>query len=291
MPVENIANITVVGTGLIGGSIGLGLREAGFTGHIKGVARRQATLDTALARGCIDEGHTDLAAACAGADLIVLASPVSAILETLPKLAVLGGGQPLITDAGSTKRTIVETAERVLPEPGRFVGAHPMAGAEKTGPAVARANLFADMPVILTATDRTDPQAQQTVEQFWQMLGMRIVHMTASDADHAAARISHVPHAVAVLLFDMAQRLGGLDVSSTGFADVTRIASGDADLWADIFTENSDSIVDVLDELEQTIAAFRKGVASGDRAALREQLDRVKQKRDAWLAQHLPHRA
>ncbi len=287
---DDINHITIVGTGLIGGSIGLALRQGGYTGRITGVARTQATLDIARKRGCIDDGDRDLAVACRGADLIVLAAPVSGIMAVLPRLAELKGDQPIMTDAGSTKRTIVRAAERALPHPERFVGAHPMAGAEKTGPAVARADLFANMPVIITATDGTDPAARQTVERFWQSLGMNVVHLTVEQADRAAARISHVPHAVAVLLFEMAERLGGLDVCSTGFADVTRIASGDADLWADIFMENDASIIDVIDELQQTIGDFRRMVADGRRDELRELLDHVKQQRDAWLSEHLPDR-
>ncbi len=277
------SHITIVGTGLIGGSIGLALREAGYTGRIIGVARKQTTLDVAIQRGCIDEGYQDLTTACQRADLVILCTPVSGILAILPELAKLPDEQPIITDAGSTKATIVQAAEGVLRSPELFVGSHPMAGAEKTGPGVSRGNLFQGMPCIITPTQTTDPEAQARVEQFWQFIGMHIVHLTAEEADHSAARISHVPHAVAVLLFEMAERLGGLDVSSTGFADVTRIASGDADLWADIFMENKESIVDVIDELDQTIAQFRGLVVKGKRDELRALLDQVKNHRDTWI--------
>jgi prephenate dehydrogenase len=280
---DRVQQVAILGTGLIGGSIGLALRSNGFAGRIVGHARRQATLDCAVERGCIDQGFLDPADACCGSDLVVLAVPVGAMRRLIEMIGAIDDGHFILTDAGSTKRTIVDQARQLLHDPSRYVPAHPMAGTEQQGPQAAFPELFRGKPVIITAGRETSPEARTVVESFWQFIGMRVIHMAPDEADRAAARISHLPHAVAALLVDLAAEKGGLEVASTGFADVTRVASGGAELWADIFCENAEAVGDVIDEWIERMQQFRDHVLRHQHERLVDMLDRAKAARDGWL--------
>lgn len=278
--------ITIVGTGLLGGSIGLALREAGFDGRIIGVARKQATRDAALSCHCVDEATGDLAAGVKGSDMIVLCAPVGTIPAMFEQLSTDAATDAVITDVGSTKRSIVAAAEKSLSNPGRFVGSHPMAGSESTGPASARADLFRDKPVIITPTPQTAAAALDRVTGLWKTLGMKIYRATAAEHDTMVAHISHLPHAMAVMLVLAAEQGGGLDVASTGFTDTTRIASGDGDLWADIFLDNAQPVVAALDEYIALTHSLRQIIAAGDRPRLLAMLHAAQGVRDRWVQQN-----
>lgn len=283
MPWPGCRNIAIVGVGLLGGSIGLALREAGFAGRRVGVGRSRRTLDRALELGCVDE--TAELAAAARCELIVLATPVGAMFDLLHRLAAVAERGTVVTDVGSTKQTIVAEAERVLPEPGRFVGSHPMAGSERGGPDHASAALFRDKPVAVTPTERTDGEAAAQVERLWRLLGMSVHRIAPADHDRAVARLSHLPHALSVLLMQQAHRSPGLELASTGLADMTRIAGGDPALWADIFIDNADAVLDACDEHQQLLDAFRRVVGEGDRGRLLEMLDSARAARLDWQGQ------
>lgn len=281
--IPDMSQVTIIGTGLLGGSVGLALRATGFRGRIVGFGRRQATLDAALAGHCIDRIATDLADAAREADLVILATPVASISEYLKQLSPLVSPQAVITDVGSTKLRIVEAAEATLAHPGRFVGAHPMAGSEAHGPEAARADLFRHKPVILTPMPATDAAALALVEQVWQSLGMRLHHMTPAEHDQTVARISHLPHLAAVLLVRLAERGEGMRVASTGFASTTRVASGEPEVWADIFIENREAVLAVLDEWQSMLGDFRGLLEQGGRDDLLKLLRSAQQSRDSWI--------
>ncbi|NBB83321.1 MAG: prephenate dehydrogenase/arogenate dehydrogenase family protein [Alphaproteobacteria bacterium] len=279
---QSIGKITVIGPGLLGCSLGLALRDAGYGGRLVGLARRSATLDAAIARRGIDVGARDLADACEGADLIVLATPVAAVLEHIDRLVELDPGAAVITDVGSTKRSIVERAAGRL---SRFVGSHPMAGAEASGPGAADAELYAGRPCIVTPHDAADPEALERVEALWRTVGMHVHRMDAADHDRAVAQISHLPHALSVVLMQLAEQSGRLDVASTGLADMTRLAAGDLTMWADIFTDNRQALVEAIDRYMQRLDRFRSTLTSGDRAQLEHLLDQARQARRRWRPQ------
>jgi prephenate dehydrogenase len=283
-----LQQVTIVGPGLLGGSVGLALRHAGFTGRIIGCGRRTATLDRAEARQCIDCGTTDLAEGVRGSDLILLAAPLGSLPTLLEKLGELDLGDAVVTDVGSTKRRVAGVAERALRRPGRFVGSHPMAGSEQQGPDAARPGLFRDRPVILTPAETTEPEAVQRVEQLWRIFGMRVYRMDGAEHDRLVARISHLPHAVAVLLALLAERGGedALEVASTGFGDTTRIAAGDPELWADIFLDNREAVTAVLGEWSELFERFRAALESDDRASLLAMLHSAQRTRDRWASLH-----
>jgi len=282
MTAIDFKTITIIGPGLLGGSLGLGLKLRGYEGRIIGVARREATLELAKARGCIDEAVSDIHEAVNDAELIVLATPVQSACQLLESIAPTVNQDAVITDVGSTKQSIVTTANRVLGQAGRFVGSHPMAGAETSGPGAARADLYIDKPVIVTPTDSTDPQALRNVEALWNTLGMDIHRMSPSEHDRAVAAISHLPHAVSVLLMRFAAASGSLHVASTGLADMTRLAGGDVEMWADIFSDNRPAVLDAIDRWQEAIGEFRALLADGDRQRLADWLTEAREQRGNW---------
>ncbi len=285
-----LKQITIIGTGLIGGSIGLALRKLQFRGRIMGLGRRPETLDKALAAGCIDQGTTDLAAALAGAEMILLATPVLTIGPMLGQIADwlkmqpgASAAGPIVTDAASTKGSIVEAGDRLLAGVGRFVGAHPMAGSDENGPEAAQADLFGGKPVILTPTGRTDGATLEQVEAFWKLLGMRTRRMDAAEHDRIVATISHLPHAVAGMLVRLARDEAALGAASTGFGDTTRIAGSDPGLWVDIFLDNRQAVLGALKGLSGRIAEFSQAREQGDGGAIERLLAEARQARLGWV--------
>lgn len=280
---RSVPAITIVGTGLLGGSLGLGLRTAGYSGRIIGVGRRASTAAQAVARGCVDEGTTDLAAAVGRSRLVVLATPLGRFAGLLEQISALDHAQLVITDLGSTKAQVGQDARRLLPVPQRFVGSHPMAGSEQRGPAAARADLFGGKPCIITPETDTDPESLRTVEAMWKILGMRVLHMSARQHDRKTAVISHLPHAVAVLLIRVAGACGGLQIASTGFADTTRLASSNPTMRCDIMIANRDELLRALEVLQDHAEQLRTVLVDGDAAQLLALLEAAQQKRDDWL--------
>jgi len=280
---HNIQQITIVGTGLLGASCGLGLRAAGYSGRIVGIGRRLETVERARELGCVDEAATDLGVAVQASQLVVLATPLGTFTQLLVTLARFDHGDLVMTDVGSTKQQVCADAQRLLPVPARFVGSHPMAGGEQHGPDAAKADLLQGKPCVITAGPDTDPHALRTVETLWSTLGMRLVHMPADQHDKKVACISHLPHALSSLLLKIAVDQGGLDLASTGFRDTTRVASGDPQVWRDIFATNRQAVLETIDAFIQETSEFRKVLADGDDYRLFEILRHAKQVRDDWI--------
>lgn len=272
--------VAIVGVGLIGGSIGLKLLEAGLARSVVGVGRRVASLRAARRRGAISSSTTKLARGVNGAELIVVCTPVELVVEHVVEAAANAPRGALITDAGSTKRRIVTSLEKALPKGHRFVGSHPLAGSEKTGPLFARADLFDNRTVVVTPTRRSDPEAVQLIERFWSLLGSHVQQMSPQAHDQTMAAISHLPHLLASAL---AASTSARDrpLASTGWLDTTRIAAGDVELWRQIFTDNRDPVLDSLRQFEQWLARFRQALERDDQAQLEKLLEAGKQSRDA----------
>src|SRR5205085_2898596 len=192
--------LTIVGVGLIGGSIGLAARKRGIARRIRGVGRRGGTLDRAAARGAVDETFFDLKDAVPGSDLVIFCTPVDRIAEQVLEAASGCSVGTLLTDAGSTKSRIVRDIDKRLPRSVRFVGSHPLAGSEKRGPESAEADLFEGRWTLVTPTAATDLDALERVEAFWHALGSRTKRMTPEEHDQALAITSHLPHLVAAAL-------------------------------------------------------------------------------------------
>lgn len=269
--------VSILGVGLLGGSIGLALKQRLKSCRVVGYGHRPSTLDTALRVGAIDEAYDDPARAVQGADLVILCTPVGVFAPILRAIAPVVSDS-VVTDVGSTKRTVVKLAEEILPKPNRFVGSHPMAGSEKRGVEFARPDLCDNALCMVTPTDRTDPDALSDVEEFWKLLGMRTLRLSPAEHDSRVAQISHLPHALAAIVIQSADT-DALQLAGKGFLDMTRIAGGDGALWRDILIDNRDNMRDciarVIDELQSLVALL--GAEKGEE--LRAFLDEAAERR------------
>jgi prephenate dehydrogenase len=251
-----LKQITILGVGLLGGSIGLGVRAALPKCKIVGWGHRIESLKKAELVGAIDRFDTDAAAAVEGSDLTILCTPVGTFRGLLREIAPsLDKG--ILTDVGSTKRSIVAAAKDILGDKAKFVASHPIAGSEKRGVEFARADLFQGAICIVTPTRQTPPAAVKFVESFWKLLGMRIMRLDAEKHDRLLADMSHLPHVVAAALVAM-QEDAALELCGTGFLDATRIAGGDGGLWKDILLDNAGNLRDSVARLHEQISRVLK---------------------------------
>ncbi len=256
--------VAIVGVGLIGGSFGMALKRAGFAGKILGVSSEK-TLGKALKHGAVDEPAT-LEQAAARADLVYLAGPISGILETLPKLAGKLKPGAVVTDAGSTKKSIVEAAERLLPE-AVFVGGHPMAGKESRGVEHADESLFEGRPYLLCGGEAGRSQAAE-LEGWLERIGAKVAWMSAAEHDRLVAAASHGPQllstALAAALGRRADAQGVAAAAGPGLRDMTRLALSSYDIWQDILATNGAEIAAVLAGVEAQLAALRAELKTAD---------------------------
>lgn len=279
-----IQTLAIVGVGLLGGSVAKAARAGALARAIVGIGRDRGRLDAGVREGALDRATTDLEAGVSGADFVLLATPVLTIETLLERVWRAAGEGATLTDVGSTKGTIVGRAERLAAgRPLAFVGSHPMAGSEKSGYGVARADLFQGATVLVTPTDRTEPRALKAVTGFWEALGARVGTLDPEAHDAAVAAISHLPHAVAYALVDAVARGApeALELAARGFKDTTRIAASDPDMWADIFVANRAALVKSLDGFRQALAELTRAVERGSREEIRALLARVKAAREA----------
>ncbi|EAQ77871.1 prephenate dehydrogenase [Blastopirellula marina] len=277
MPQWNQA--TIVGVGLIGGSIGLAMRARGLAKSIVGVGRNQESLVDAKRVGAIDRSTTDIAGGVKSADLVVVCAPVDKIVGLVQEIDRHCPAGTIVTDAGSTKSEIAAALDQGLTN-ARFVGGHPLAGGAKAGPKHADACLFVDRTVVLTPTRRTDAAAAEAVEDLWTALGATVVWMKPKEHDEALAFTSHLPHwAAAAVAATTPEKW--LPLTSTGWADTTRIAGGDAALWRQIFTSNRGHVLKALDKFEKVLAALREALEAENDAKLEKLLNDGKNRRDA----------
>jgi len=270
--------------GLLGGSIGLALRAAGFTGRLVGIGRRMSSLKKALAVDAVDEVTRDVGAV-AGAQLVILCTPISQFGPLLERMAPALKPGTYVTDVASAKVEVVRLAGRMLPRDVHFIGSHPMAGSEKAGVEFARADLFQRALCLVTPTARTSAGTVRWVRSFWEVLGGRTVVLSPQRHDELLARVSHLPHAVAAALVALAERKSAIDLAGPGFADTTRIASGEPGMWVDIFGANRKAMLRATDELIDELKRFRGYLNRKDMHALLKWLNARKRTRDRWVAQ------
>ncbi len=281
--------VTLVGVGLLGGSVGLAVKAADEAVRVVGVGRRQQSLRKALDAGAIDEATLDVSEGVAGADLVVLATPLSAYEDHLAAMAAALPRRALVTDVGSTKGIVVRLAESILGRGGPFVGSHPMAGGERHGVEFARADLFVQATCIVTPTRHTPPGLVRRLERFWKALGAATVRLSPARHDRAVARVSHLPHVLAAIIV-AGQRRSDLPLAGGGFLDATRIASGDPDMWSQIVLTNRKALLAAIDRAEEDLTHLRDLVEIGDGPGIRRFLIRAKQRRDALAAERLRRR-
>jgi len=264
--------ISILGVGLMGGSVGLACRDHLGNSQITGCSHRPDELRRAVERGAIDLAIADPAAAVVGADLVILCTPVGLFASLLKAIAPALNLGAIVTDVGSTKRSIVKLAGELLPRSVHFVGSHPMVGGEKHGIEHARADLLAGGLCIVTPMAATDPGALEKVEGFWSGLQMRTSRLSPEMHDRVTADISHLPHLLAAALVRM-QQSESLAFAGRGFADATRMAAGDPALWRDILIENRDNLKAGIGRLQSQLQALLEHLDSGDPAVVQAWLE------------------
>lgn len=277
-----IGRLSIVGLGLLGGSVAKAARAASLAQEIMGVGRNPKSLEPALRERAVDRITTDLAEGVRGADMIVLATPVATLERQLPAVWEAASSHALLTDVGSTKAGIVRAAEALgASRPLGFVGSHPMAGSNLSGFSVARADLFSGATVILTPTDRTPSEPIKRVTEFWEAMGGRVTVMDPATHDRAVAAISHLPHlvvdALVAAVVDMDPRF--LDVAARGFKDTTRIAASDPAVWREIFQQNREALAEAVAAFRGALGRLEGILAAGDDAAIESALEAIRQTR------------
>jgi prephenate dehydrogenase len=273
-------HVAIVGVGLIGGSIGLALRERGLASQVIGLGRRPERLRKAKSLGAVTATSQVINEGVADADLVVVCTPVAEIADHILEAAGAAPPRAILTDAGSTKESIVKAVEAKLGKGNRFVGSHPLAGSEKSGVENARADLFDGRVVVITPSRKSNPEIVTTVADFWSGLGASVLVMSPAEHDKALATTSHMPHLIAAAV----ARVTGQDelpLTAGGWRDLTRIAAGDSELWTQILLENRGHVLKSLGQFEKTVAAFRVALERGDRRKLLQLLTEGKQVRDA----------
>lgn len=276
--------ILIAGLGMMGGSLGLAVKRAGLARTVAGLARRPLTLRQSRRLGCIDQGTLNPAAAAAGADLVVLAGPVSSTPGLLAALAPHLPSGCLVTDVGSTKAWLLKQLQPLLARlRGKmiFVGSHPMAGSEKAGVAESQARLYDRSLCLLVPTPSAPSAAVGRLRAFWRGVGCgRVLTLTPRDHDRLAAAASHLPHVAAVVLVnaladEAARDPRALDVAATGFRDTTRIAASLPGMWADILLTNRGEVAGRLERMIERLRRFSGMLKAGRRAAVLRELERA----------------
>ena len=272
--------VAIVGVGLIGGSVGLALRQRQLAKNVVGIGRRQPSLRIARRVGAVTHTTIDLNKGVAEADLVVVCTPVGQIVEHVRQAAQHCPERTLITDAGSTKQSIVAALDGGLGHGCRFLGSHPLAGSEKTGATYASADLFEGRPAILTPTKNTRAEDFDLLEQFWQSLGSVVVKMTPEEHDRAMAVMSHLPHvAAAALVLTVPEEYFRL--AGPGLFDTTRVAGGDPGLWQQILKLNRDNVLSALEQYGAKLAALHAALRDDDQDEITRFLTLAKKGRDA----------
>ena len=277
----------LIGCGLMGGSFALALKRAGLVKRIVGYSKSPSTTERARQMGVIDVAAPSALLAVSGADIVLLAIPVSATEATFKAIRHLVGPNTLIMDVGSTKRDVVDAARRVLRDHvGCFVPCHPIAGKEVSGVEHADANLYKGKQVILTPIERTYTVQLQKATDVWTALGCHVVKMSPQSHDAAYAAVSHLPHLIAFALINgIAGQEHGKDYMSLagpGFRDFTRIAASDPRMWRDILMANREELLAQSKIFQQTLQALEQLIASDSGDVLEVLLERASETRANW---------
>jgi prephenate dehydrogenase len=255
--------VVIVGVGLIGGSIGKALRESGLARRVIGVGRDTARLELAQRLGAIDDAAQDDAAAYAASSVAVVCTPVSRVAQDVCRVARYVPDDALIMDVGSTKRVIVETVERDPRAAERFLGAHPIAGSDRSGVEHARADLFRGSTCVLTPTQCVQPTLVGRAADFWTALGCHVLEMSPEAHDQALAHTSHAPHLVASALSRLSPPQWHA-LAGGAFRDMTRVAGADTELWVAVFRQNRAAVLHALDALQTNLAELRHALTDDD---------------------------
>jgi prephenate dehydrogenase len=281
--------ITIIGVGLLGGSIGLAAQQHRIADKVWGLVRNKTNLKKCKELRVADEFTQSLDKAVQDADLVILCTPISQMLPLVSRMLGALKSGAIITDVGSVKTGVVHDLEDLIKKAGaHFVGSHPMAGGEKAGVSAARADLFSNAVCVVTPSKNSDIEAVGKVELFWQSLGARVLKMDAAQHDLLVSRSSHLPHVVAAtlagLVLDPKSPKQQASLCATGFRDTTRIASGSPEMWRDISMANRKNISRSVDVFVAELKKFQTALKAGDAKAVENFFTTAKTRRDEWAA-------
>jgi cyclohexadieny/prephenate dehydrogenase len=281
----------MLGIGLVNGSLALVMRREGLADEIVACARTEATLDKARALGLADRTTTAPAEAVRGADLVVVGTPVGAYAAVARAMAPGLSPEAIVTDVGSIKAEAIRAVVPHLPEPARFVAAHPVAGTEHSGPEAAFATLFERRHCILTPIEDTDPEAVRMVAGLWRAAGSMVETMTPEHHDRVLAITSHLPHLIAYTIVatvaDLEQHLQAevLRYAAGGFTDFTRIAASDPIMWRDVFLHNREAVLEMLGRFTEDLAALQRAIRWSEGDKLQDLFTRTRAIRRGVIAE------
>ena len=281
--------ITLIGVGLLGGSLGLAIKQRGLAKKVEGFVRRPASIAECEQFGVVDRATCDLLSAVEQADLVILCTPIAQMRDLTEKMLPALRKEGIVTDVGSVKTSVVDDLEALIAGAGaHFIGSHPMAGAEKMGVSAARADLFHNAICAITPTVRSPTKAVRRVEDFWRSLGARPLKLSSELHDELISRSSHLPHVVAAELanyvlspaYPKEQAL----LCGNGFRDSTRIASGSPEMWRDIALANRKKLARVLGVFIEDLQEFQLALENADTKAVQEFFEVAKLRRDEWCS-------
>lgn len=288
MPWEKVA---LIGVGLLGGSLGLALKQRGLAKRVHGYVRRSSSVQECQDLGVVDEATQNLSSAVEGADLVILCTPLSQMRELAVGMVPALRHGAFVTDVGSVKASVVRQVEPLITGAGaHFVGSHPMAGSEKMGVGAAQPSLFAQAVCVITPTPRSSPEAVHAVKTLWQSVGAQVLTLSPEVHDEFVSRSSHLPHVVAAELanyvlspaYPREQAL----LCANGFRDTTRIASGSPEMWRDIAVANRKNLARVLGVFIEDLQELQLALERADTKTITEFFETAKHRRDHWCSQN-----
>ncbi len=280
-------HVTIVGVGLIGGSLGMILKQQGLADHVVGVGRTIENLELAIKLGAIDRHEQDPKRAMPGADLVILATPIESYAGHLKNWGGLLTAGTIVSDVGSVKGPLVEQAEALMPAGVHFVGAHPIAGKEKSGAGAASLDLFQNALCLLTPTEKTNAEALGNVRHMWEAAGSIVRPIDPHLHDWILGAVSHLPHVAAFALMnalsDLQQQTKGdadlLKFSGGGLRDTTRIAASSPEMWKDIFLWNKDNLILMIESLEHHLQRMKSYIQQRDEAGIEHEIAKAREAR------------
>ncbi len=281
--------ISIIGVGLLGGSIGLAARQRRLAREVAGFVRRESSLRDCERAGAVDYATTDLLAAVSNSDLIILCTPLAQMRSLAEQFLPALKRGAIVTDVGSVKAEVVRELDAVFKKSGaHFVGGHPMAGGEKMGVLAAKADLFVNANCVITPSKNSHAASVAKVEKFWKALGARTMRLDAAQHDLVVSRSSHLPHVVAAALagmvLDAKQPKTQAALCATGFRDTTRVASGSPEMWRDIVLANRKNVSQSVDAFMLELKQFQTALKKSDAAAVEQFFATAKTRRDSWFA-------
>ena len=277
---QKINRVTIIGVGLIGGSLGLALKEKKIAKKITGVGRREESLKIAQKMHEVDEATTDLSSGVKEADLVVIAGPLDLTVETFKKILPHLKKECVVTDVGSVKGPILKRIDHPF-----FIGGHPLAGSEKRGPQAARVDLFREATVVLTPVEKTDEKALALVKGMWQDLEAKVLFLDCEVHDRLVAFTSHLPHILATSLTNLIGEVAEkekrvLSLMGEGFRDTTRIAASPPSMWKEICLANREEISKAIKKFKEILSEIEETLFKKEEDRLLHKFEKAKETRD-----------